>query len=111
MQDDRQSVKEKTYIHTYILFSNVLSVRSMIQIRILIKKLDGSTSTGTISILKDLNVVKPLSYLYDMYVVIHAEEDPTNIVFVCKSHYIDCLIKVLRIDHSLGYLIHIHRRH
>ena len=62
MPDDRQNVKEKTYI----LFSNVLSVRLMIQIRILIKKLDGSTSTRTISILKDPNVVKPLSYLYDI---------------------------------------------
>ena len=62
MPDGRQNVKEKTYI----LFSNVLSVRLMIQIRILIKKLDGSTSTRTISILKDPNVVKPLSYLYDI---------------------------------------------
>ena len=25
-----------------------------------------------------------------------------NIVFVCKSHYIDCLIKALAIDNSLG---------
>ena len=66
MPDGRQNVKEKTYIHTYLLFSNVLSVRLMIQIRILIKKLDGSTSTRTISILKDPNVVKPLSYLYDI---------------------------------------------
>ena len=27
---------------------------------------------------------------------------PNNIVFVCKSHYIDCLIKELGIDNSLG---------
>ena len=27
---------------------------------------------------------------------------PNNIVFVCKSHYIDCLIKELGIDNLLG---------
>jgi hypothetical protein len=51
-------------------------VRSLIQI--IIKKLSGSISTRSTSIFKE----------------------PT--VFVCKSHYIDCLIKELGIDNSLG---------
>jgi hypothetical protein len=35
---------------------------------------------------------------------------PKYIVFVCKSHYIDCLIKELGIDNSLGNLTYT-RRH
>ena len=39
---------------------------------------------------------------YDKYLVVSADRAPKNIVFVRKSHYIDCLIKGLRIDNSLG---------
>jgi hypothetical protein len=31
-----------------------------------------------------------------------AGKAPGNIVFECKSHYIDCLIKELGLDNSLG---------
>jgi hypothetical protein len=61
------------------------------------KNLSGSTSN-----FKDPNVAKHLSLLYDKYVIISADKAPSNIVFVCKSHYIDCLIKELGIDNSLG---------
>jgi len=55
-------------------------------------------STHSASIFKDTNVAKHLSLLHDKYVIVSAD----NIVFVCKSHYIDCLIKELGIDNSLG---------
>ena len=66
------------------------------------KKLSGSMSTRSTPILKDPNVVKHLSLLHDKYVIVSADKAPNNIVFVCKSHYIDCLIKELGIDNSLG---------
>ena len=54
------------------------------------------------SIFKDPNVAKHLSYSYDKYVVVPADKAPNNIVFVCKTHYINCLINELGIDNSLG---------
>jgi hypothetical protein len=78
----------------------VKSVRSFIQIRI--KKLIGSMSTRSKSIFKDPNVAKHLYLLHDKYVIVSADKAPNNIVFVCKSHYIDCLIKELGIDNSVG---------
>jgi hypothetical protein len=40
--------------------------------------------------------------LHDKYVIVSADKAPNNIVFVCKSHYIDYLITELGIDNSLG---------
>ena len=51
--------------------------------------------TRSTSIFKDPNVAKHLSLLHDKYVIVSADKAPNNIVFVCKSHYIDCLIKEL----------------
>ena len=76
------------------------NVRSLLHIRI--KQLSKSMSTRTTSIFKDPNVAKHLSLLHDKYVIVSADKAPNNIVFVCKSHYIDCLIKELGIDNSLG---------
>jgi hypothetical protein len=56
--------------------------------------------TRSTSIFKDPNVAKYLSLLHDKYVTVSAA--PNNIVFLCKSHYIDCLIKELGIDNSVG---------
>ena len=39
--------------------------------------------------------------LHDKYVIVSADKAPINIC-VCKSHYIDCLIKELCIDNLLG---------
>ena len=59
-------------------------------------------STCSTSIFKDPNVAKHLSLLHDKYVTVSADKAPNTIVFVCKSHYIDCLIKELGIHNSLG---------
>jgi hypothetical protein len=58
-------------------------------------------STRSTSIFKDPNVAKHLSLLHDKYVIVSVDKAHNNIVFVCKSHYIDCLIKELGIDNSL----------
>ena len=73
-------------------------------------KLSGSMSTRSTSIFKDPNVAKHLSLLNDKYVIVSADKAPNNIVFVCKSHYIDCVIKELSIHIHLAAL-HIPRRH
>jgi hypothetical protein len=90
--------REKEDLNT--LSEWVKSVRSLIQIRV--KKLSGSMSTRSTLIFKDPNVAKHLSLLHDKYVIVSADNAPNNIGFVCKSHYIDCLIKELGIDNSLG---------
>ena len=77
----------------------VKSLRSLIQIRI--KKLSGSMSTRSTSIFKDPNVAIDLSLLHNKYVIVSADKAPNNIVFVCNSHCIDCLIKELGIN-TLG---------
>jgi hypothetical protein len=78
---------------------------SLIQIRIL-NKLSGSMSTRSTSIFKDPNVAKHLSLLHDKYVIVSADKAPDNIVCVCRSHYIDCLIKELGFDNLLGNTTH-----
>jgi hypothetical protein len=79
----------------------VKSVRSLIQFRIK-KNLSGSMSTRSTSIVEDPTVAKHLSLLHDKYVIVSADMAPKNIVFVCKSHYIDCLVKEFGIDNSVG---------
>ena len=90
--------REKEDVNT--LSEWVKSVRSLIKIRI--TKLRGSMSTHATSIFKDPNVAKNLSHLHNKYVVVPADKAPNNIVFICKSHYINCLIKELGMDSSQG---------
>jgi hypothetical protein len=59
-------------------------------------------STRSTSISKTPNVAKHLSLLHAKYVIVSADKSPNNIVVVFKSHYIDCLIKELGIDNSIG---------
>ena len=90
--------REKEDVNT--LSEWVKSVRSLIKIRI--TKLRGSMSTHATSVFKDPNVAKNLSHLHNKYVVVPADKAPNNIVFICKSHYINCLIKELGMDSSQG---------
>lgn len=52
--------------------------------------------------LKDPNVARHVSYLHDKYIVVPTDRFPNKIVFVCISHYINCLINDLCIDYLLG---------
>ena len=89
--------REKVEVDT--LSEWVKSVRSLIQIRV--SNLKGSMSTKAPSIFKDPQVIEELSNLHDKYVVVPADKASNNIVFVCKKHYIDCLIKELGINNTL----------
>ena len=46
------------------------------------------------------DVAKTLSTIHDEYVP--SDKTPNNIVFVCKTYYIQCLVSELGIDSSLG---------
>jgi hypothetical protein len=50
-------------------------------------------STRTTSICKDPNVAKHLFLLHDKYVIVSPDKATNMISFVCKSHYVDCLVK------------------
>jgi len=71
-------------------------------LQIIIRTINGSARKT--SIFKEPNVVKHLSHLHDKYVVVSADKAHNNIFFVCKSHYIDCLIKESGIDNFPGNL-------
>jgi hypothetical protein len=43
-----------------------------------------------------------MSLFHDKYIIVYSNKADNNIAFVCKSHYIDCLINELGIDNSLG---------
>ena len=56
---------------------------------------------GFITHFKNPNIANYLSQRHDKYVVVPVDNVPCNVVIVCKSHYIHCLIKELGIDNSL----------
>ena len=60
-----------------------------------------SQTAQATSIFKDPKIAKHLSYLHDKLVVVPAVKAPNNIVFVCITLYINCLINELGIDTSL----------
>jgi len=96
MTDIGQNVKRRTST----LSEWVKSVRSLIQIRI--EQTQFVNEHSQTSIFKDSNIAIHLFHPNDKYLVVPADKAPNNIVFVRKSHYIDCLIKGLGIDNSLG---------
>lgn len=49
----------------------------------------------------DSNIVKQLFSLHDKCVAVIADKVQNNILFVCKSNYINCLINVRNIDNKL----------
>jgi len=57
-----------------------------------------SMSSGYI--FNDKSVVDNLTYLQNKYVVVPADTASNNIVFVCKTYYIDCLVKELGINNN-----------
>ena len=59
-------------------------------------------NTKATSIFKNPDVAETLSSIHDQYVVVPADKAPNNIVFICKKHYIECLITELGIDGTGG---------
>jgi hypothetical protein len=47
-------------------------------------------------------VIKELNRLHEEYVLVPADKASNNIVFVCKAHYYQCIIKELGINSTIG---------
>jgi len=60
-------------------------------------------STKVTSIFNDKGVVDNLTELHNKYVVVSADKASNNI-FLCKTYYIDCLVKELGINNNSGNL-------
>jgi len=54
------------------------------------------------SIFNDKDVIDNLADLHSKYVVVPADKASNNIVFVCTTYYIDCLVKELGINNITG---------
>jgi len=80
------------------LFDWLTSIKSLIQKRIF--KLSRSMSSKARSTCNDKGVVDNLTDLQNKYVVVPADKTSNNIVFVCKTYYIDCLVKELGINND-----------
>jgi len=78
----------------------VTAIRSFI--RKIIFKLRRSMSSKVKSIFNDKGVVDNLTDLHKKYVVVPADKASNNIFFVCKTYYIDCLVKELGINNNSG---------
>jgi len=50
----------------------------------------------------DKGVVENISDRHNTYVVVPADKDSNNIVFECKTYYIDCLVRELGINNNRG---------
>ena len=97
MPDNGQNVKKRTYIYYFRRHLECKVVQTNNNFEHLV-----SISTRSILILKDTNVAKDMSHPNNIYIVfsIHTGKVLNKIVFVCKSHYIDCLIKALGSNNS-----------
>jgi len=78
----------------------VTSLRSIIRKRIF--KLSRSMSSEVRSIFNDKDVIDNLTDFHSKYVVVPADKASNNIVFVCKTYYIDGLVKELGINNNTG---------
>jgi len=63
-----------------------------------------SLSSKVRSIFNNKGAVDNLTDLHNKYVVVQADKASNNIVFVCKTLYIDCLVKELGINNNTGNL-------
>ena len=72
----------------------VKAVRSLIQLRI--KKLRRSMNAKATYIFNNPDVAETLASIHNEYVVVPADKAPNNIVFICKKHYVECLITRIR---------------
>jgi len=73
----------------------VTSIRSLI--RKIIFNLSRSMSSKVRSVFND-----NLTDLHNKYVVFPADKYSNNIVFMCKTYYMDCLVKELGINNNTG---------
>lgn len=78
----------------------IKSIRRLLKRRI--HKLKPSVRTRFESVFRDPDVAKELSLLHENYVIVPADKASNNWVFVCKSHYVNCLKEEIGFNSSPG---------
>ena len=78
----------------------VKSVRCFLKSRI--KRLRGQMKTVYPSVFNNTEVSSELSRLQSQYVLVPADKAGNNIVFVCKAHYINCILDELGFNSTSG---------
>ena len=63
-----------------------------------------STQQKHESMLDDPDVAAELAEIHEKFVVVPADKASNNIVFVCKTHYINCLMEDLGMSTMIGTL-------
>ena len=54
------------------------------------------------SVFDDQDVAAELAEIHEKFVVVPADKASNNIVFVCKTHYINCLMEELGMSNMTG---------
>ena len=74
----------------------VRTIRSLVRNRI--DNLKKQVNKRPKSVFNDHDARKCLSSLHEKYVIVPADKASNNIIFVCKAHYLNCIIKEFGID-------------
>ena len=56
------------------------------------------------SVFDDPDVAAELAEIHEQSVVVPADKASNNIVFVCKTHYINCLMKQLDMSTMISFI-------
>ena len=57
-------------------------------------------SVNATTVFKDSDVAKTLSTIHDKYVVVPEDKTQNNIVFVCKTYYIQFLLSEIDVENN-----------
>ena len=93
---ERWAKKEDVEVDT--LSDWVKSVMSLVNRRVSV--LSSTMSRRHESVFDDPDVAAELAEIHEMFVVVPTDKASNNFVFVCKTHYINCLME------ELGYEYH-----
>jgi hypothetical protein len=78
----------------------IISIRKVLKSRI--HHLSGKMRTINPSIFKKPKVVNELRRLHDNFVSVPADKASSNIVFICKNYYYECLLNELGFTSTSG---------
>ena len=97
---------KKEVVEVDTLSEWVKSVMSLVNRRVSV--LNRNTSCRHESVFDDPDVAAELAKINEKFVVVPADKATNNIVFVCKTHYINCLMKELGMSTTTGNPTHNH---
>jgi GTP1/Obg family GTP-binding protein len=78
----------------------VKSIRSILKSRI--EHVRSKMRTNYPSALNKPEVIRELNKLHEEYILVLADKACNNIVFVCKTHYHQCIINELGVNFTIG---------